>query len=57
MKSKYFVYFLVALLASLGWNVFLIKRDQKMFEAYNQPTPKERFCKQQAQWHPDCNVE
>jgi hypothetical protein len=34
MKRKYFVYFLVALLASLGWNMFLIKRDQEMFKAY-----------------------
>jgi hypothetical protein len=57
MKRKYLGYFMVALLASLGWNVFLIQRDQEMFKAYHQPTPKEKFCKQQAQWHPDCNVE
>jgi len=38
----------------VGWNIFLIQRDQKLF---NDLTPKEQFCKQQAGWHPDCNVE
>jgi hypothetical protein len=41
----------------IGWNVFLVQRDNKLYEAYNQPSPKERYCQQQAQWHPDCNVE
>ena len=42
----------------VGWNLFLIQRDQKMFDAHhNNLTPKEQFCKQQAGWHPDCNVE
>lgn len=57
MKPKYFAYGMIAFLAVVGWNAFLIQRDAKLFEAYNQPTPKERYCQQQAQWHPDCNVE
>ena len=67
MKLKYI---LVAIAAILVYNVFLIQRDQKMFEAHDaaierlkEPpsssllTPKEEFCQQQAKWHPDCNVE
>jgi len=41
----------------VGWNAFLIQRDQKLFEAYIQPTPKEVYCSQLPQPHPDCNVE
>jgi hypothetical protein len=57
MKTKYLVVGLVSFSVVIGWNVFLIQRDQKLYEAYNQPTPKERYCQQQAHWHPDCNVE
>lgn len=57
MKLKYLVAGMIAFFAIIGWNVFLIQRDQKLFDAYDNLTPKERFCKQQAQWHPDCNVE
>lgn len=39
----------------IGWNVFLIQRDNVMFD--NASTIKERFCAAQAKWHPDCNVE
>jgi len=38
-------FFLV--IAILMWNVFLIQRDQKLFEAYN------AACAQQS--HPNCN--
>ena len=41
----------------IGWNAFLIQRDQKLFDAYNQPTPKEVYCLQLQKPHPDCNVE
>ncbi len=57
MNRKYVFAGLVGFSVILGWNIFCIQRDAKMFEAYNQPTPKERFCQQQAGWHPDCNVE
>jgi hypothetical protein len=57
MNRKYIAAGLIGIAAIVGWNIFLVQRDAKMFEAYNQPTPKERFCQQQAGWHPDCNVE
>ena len=56
MNRKYIAAGLVGFVVILAWNVFLIQRDQKLYEAYNQPTPKERYCQQQAGWHPDCNV-
>lgn len=50
-------YIFLGVIAILMWNVFLIQRDKKMFDAYDNLTPKEHACKQQAHWHPDCNVE
>jgi len=55
LSSKYIATFILLAFAMLGWNVFLVQRDNKMFE--NAPTIKERYCAQQAKWHPDCNVE
>ena len=73
MKRKYVFAGLFALAAVLSWNVFLIQRDDALYKAYyrNQAVenlklppsnkigynPKEKFCQQQAGWHPDCNVE
>jgi hypothetical protein len=55
---KYYLAITLAFGAILGWNAFLITRDNKMFKSYyGNLTPKEQFCKQQAGWHPDCNVE
>jgi len=54
MKTYHWFFLVIAILM---WNGFLIQRDKKMFEAYDNLTPKEQFCKQQAGWHPDCNVE
>ena len=50
-------YIFLAFIGLLIYNVFLIQRDQKMFDGYDNLTPKERFCQQQAGWHPDCNLE
>jgi len=55
MRYRYYILFLV--ITMLGWNVFLINRDNRMFDAYDNLTPKEKFCQQQASWHPDCNLE
>ena len=55
-NRKYIVAGLIGFAAILGWNVFLIQRDQKMFDAHHE-TQKEKFCQQQAGWHPDCNLE
>jgi len=68
MNSKTVTYVFLAFIAVLGWNAFLIKRDQKMFDAYEKQSAMERlkqppsnslktWCERQAGWHPDCNVE
>jgi len=63
MTRKYVVTFALLFFAMLGYQAFLIQRDDKLFKAYyhqkaqQELTPKEQFCKQQAGWHPDCNVE
>jgi len=56
-NRKYILAGLIGLASIIGWNVFLIQRDQMTFNAYDKLTPKEQFCKQQSGWHPDCNLE
>jgi len=34
MNSKTIAYILLAFIAILGWNAFLIHRDSKMFDSY-----------------------
>lgn len=34
MKGKYIAYGIVALVAIIGYNAFLVQRDQKMYDAY-----------------------
>jgi hypothetical protein len=34
MKPKYIAYTLIALGAIVGWNVFLIQRDDALYKAY-----------------------
>jgi hypothetical protein len=36
MNRKYITAFVLGLFAIVGWNAFLIQRDAKLFEAYNQ---------------------
>ena len=58
MSPKYIATFTLLFAAMMGWQAFLIVRDNKMFDAYyGNLTPKEQFCKQQAGWHPDCKIE
>jgi len=57
MIRKYIVAGLIGFAFILGWNVFLIQRDEKLFKAYYKETAKQEYCKQQSGWHPDCNVE
>lgn len=54
MPRKYIATLAVGFLFIFGLNVFLIQRDKELFTKH---TPKEHYCAQQAQWHPDCNVE
>jgi hypothetical protein len=34
MKRKYLTVFALGFLAMIGWNVFLIQRDERMYDAY-----------------------
>ena len=72
-NRKYVIAVMFGLASIIGWNIFLIQRDQRMFDAYYRQqavenlkhppssditySPKERFCQSQAKWHPDCNLE
>jgi hypothetical protein len=38
MNKKYITTFVLGLFVIVGWNAFLIQRDAKLFEAYNQTT-------------------
>jgi len=57
MKSTQIIYIFLAFIAILMWNGFLIQRDTQLFNSYNHETAKEKYCKNLAHWHPDCNVE
>lgn len=68
MNSKTTTYIFLSFIAVLGWNTFIIKRDQKMFDAYDKAAGIERiknplsnslktWCERQEGWHPNCNVE
>lgn len=54
MTKRYIAFFAFGIAFIVGWNIALIQRDKKLFDRH---TPKEHYCAQQAQWHPDCNVE
>ena len=34
MNRKYITVFALGFLAMIGWNVFLVQRDEKMYDAY-----------------------
>ena len=37
MNKKYIVATVIGFTAIIGWNLFLIQRDAKLFESYNNP--------------------
>ena len=43
MKPKYIIYGFLSLSFIIGYNYWLIQRDQKLFEAYNNPSPQEKL--------------
>jgi hypothetical protein len=49
---KLYLYATLAFAAILGWNVFLIQRDNKMFDAYKQR--QAQVCEQIKEFSPDC---
>ena len=73
MNRKYITLVVLGVLSMIGWNLFLIQRDDAMYKVYyrrqaienlKRPpssdiaySPKERFCQSQAKWHPDCYLE
>ena len=57
MNRKYVITFALGFLAMIGWNVFLIQRDEKLYKAYYKETAKEQYCASLKVWHPDCKVE
>jgi hypothetical protein len=50
-------YIFLGIIGILMYNMFLIQRDQKMFEGYNKMNAKEHHCSELKVWHPDCKVE
>lgn len=49
---KYYLFFTLAFGAILGWNVFLIQRDNKMFDAYKHR--QQQMCEQLKEFSADC---
>ncbi len=52
---KYYFYVILAVGVIFGWNVFLIQRDNKMFEGYK--NRQAQICEQMKSFHPDCHIE
>ena len=45
MTRKHFSVFFLAFLAIIGWNVFLIQRDEKLFNTYYRTQAAENYKK------------
>ena len=56
-NRKYIIAVMFGLASIIGWNIFLIQRDQRMFDGYDKMNAKEHYCSQLKVWHPDCKVE
>lgn len=54
---KYIAATVIFFVAFAGYNVFLVARDNKLFDAYYGKTRHQQACEQMKQWHPDCNLE
>lgn len=52
---KLYFYVILAVGFIFGWNVFLIQRDNKMFEGYK--NRQAQICEQMKSFHPDCHIE
>jgi hypothetical protein len=55
MNFKTTTYIFLAFIAILGWNAFLIKRDDEMFSKYK--NRQQQVCEQMKSFHPDCHIE
>ena len=66
-ERKYLIATVLGVVAIVGWNVFLVQRDDKLYKAYYHEKAKaerlasmnqhQKFCASQSGWHPDCNME
>lgn len=45
MKRKYLTVFALGFFAMIGWNVFLIQRDEKLYDSYYHSTSVENLKK------------
>jgi len=45
MNRKYITVFALGFLAMIGWNVFLVQRDERMYDAYYHSTSVENLKK------------
>jgi len=55
LSPKYTFTFLLLIIAMCAWQVFLIQRDNKMFEGYK--NRQQQICEQLKSFHPDCHIE
>lgn len=53
MPVRYWIAASLGLFAILGWNAFLIQRDNKLFKAYDN-IQHAKVCEQVKSFHPDC---
>lgn len=56
LPARYVAAFTLLFFGMLGWNAFLIVRDNKMFDAYYQQQRQAQVCAQLKSFHPDCQT-
>lgn len=54
LPPRYIAAFTLLVFGMFGWNAFLIVRDNKMFDAYEQKQRQAQICAQMKTFHPDC---
>jgi len=52
---KLYFYVILGVGVIFGWNLFLIQRDNKMFDGYK--NRQQQICEQIKSFHPDCHIE
>jgi hypothetical protein len=55
LSPKYIITFSLLIIAMAAWQVFLIHRDAKMFDAYK--NRQQQICQQIKSFSPDCHIE
>ena len=52
---KLYFYVILGVGVIFGWNLFLIQRDNKMFDGYK--NRQQQICEQIKSFSPDCHIE